>query len=95
MSKVILKFDADWCDEFQCQEFVVLADVAKAKEYIQELIENIDEGGEAGFGTNQSFCELEPGNFEIIVISDEDYEVLHRLFGRDFSLDVQFGTGIL
>lgn len=91
MSKVVLKFEANWSDEFDCQEFMVCDSVADAKQYINELMYE----DSAGFGSNQSFEELESGFFEIIVISDKDYHVLHRLFGRDFSLDVQFGTGIL
>ena len=96
MSKVVLKFEASWCDEFDCQEFKVCDSVADAKRYINNLMYTDDcISGSAYFGSNQSFEELELGFFEIIVISDKDYHVLHRLFGRDFSLDVQFGTGIL
>jgi len=84
--KALLKFEANWADEFDCEQFMLVEEVENAHKYIEELV-----GEYNGFGSNQGFesDEISHSNFTITVIDDKMYYDLMKLFGR------QFGTGIL
>lgn len=86
MSKILLKLERDWADEFQCEQFILLDNMAKADKVIADLKEN---GG--WFGTNECWepGELSDDDFSVQVITDEDAAVLIALLGG------HFGTGPL
>ena len=90
--KHLIKFSANWADEFDCQQFEIssepLEDIMDSIEYMVSK----DGDGYLGFGSNQGFeyGELQPGDFEVIELNDDEVTVLDRLFGK-----TKFGTGIL
>lgn len=86
MTKVIVKMDRDWADEFQVQQFIVMDSRKLAEFHISNLIE-----GGGWFGTNEGFeeGELSEGDFKIQDVSDEELKVITKFFGQSF------GTGIL
>tara|TARA_R110002074_G_scaffold42653_1_gene112007 strand:- start:35 stop:313 length:279 start_codon:yes stop_codon:yes gene_type:complete len=86
MSKVLVILNADWADEFQCQEYLIVDSLKEAERVKQACVEN---GGY--FGTNEGW---EEGEFEESYITtrpiSEEYSgILEGLLGDNF------GTGIL
>lgn len=86
MSKFLIKFESDWADEFQCEQFTIVPSKEQAQAIVERLIE---EGGY--FGTNEGFeeGELSECEFSITEITDEEADVICKLLGSEF------GTGIL
>lgn len=86
MSKCLVTLNADWADEFECQQFLIVDSRRKA----QDLIDcAIDQGGY--FGTNEGWeeHELSARNFKIVEIDDEFADKLKQFLGKSF------GVGIL
>jgi hypothetical protein len=84
--KYLIKFDANWCDEFDCQQFVIVNDCPAC--YIDDILENEPHY----FGTNEGF---EPGdldieNFTIQEMTDGEAVVFEKFFSYP-----RFGTGVL
>lgn len=89
MDYLLVKFSADWADEFDCEEMAL---VRGRKSLIERRIRaHIDGGYDLFFGTNQSFedGDLDMRHIEIVEISREEYATLNGLLGKTF------GTGVL
>ena len=86
MSKHLLVLSADWADEFQCEEYLIVDSLEEANRVKQACVEN---GGY--FGTNEGWEEGEFEERDIIIseIAEESVYVLSTLLGDNF------GTGIL
>jgi len=83
--KALIKFDANWCDEFDCQQFEIVDTLKTADLYIEEILEQ----GMTGFGTNQEFVDLDRSDFKIFLIDDEFAKSIEEILGK------RFGTGVL
>jgi len=84
MTKNLIKFKANWSDEFDCEQFIVTSHCPMC--YIEEILSE----GAWGFGTNQDFEKLSVDDFEIIALSVPEAAVLEKLFPRNM-----FGVGVL
>ena len=89
---VLIKFQACWADEFDCEQFVIVNSLQAAEKYVAELLED-----SISFGTNEGW---EPGevskrNFEFFILYDKDVETFERIFGENCFGDIRFGTGPL
>jgi hypothetical protein len=93
MSICLVKFQADWADEFDCQELVVKSGTVEGiSKYIEDTLEK---GEDYYFGSNEGFepDELSLGNFSIEEITElEALFVVTRITKR---VNSTFGTGIL
>lgn len=85
--KVMIKFEEDWCDEFECQQFIIV-DESEVEDIIDEIVEE----DWLYFGTNQGF---EPGDitvdsFTVFPLDEDTADALGVLFPSG-----RFGVGIL
>lgn len=92
----LIKFDQDWADEFQCQQFrIVELDCSSAAKGIKKIKaaikETLDRTAELYFGTNEFYetLALTVEDFEVDFVSAITAEVLTSRLGTTF------GTGIL
>jgi len=88
MAKYIIKFEANWSDEFNCRQFILFeGDKTEIDSEIEAMVEF---GG--SFGTNQSFeaGDLTKDDFDVQEIPIEDYNLMVSLFPSK-----HYGTGIL
>ena len=94
MSTVLVKFDRDWGDEFDVENFEVVENttVEELKATIKEAL-NFEE--EYYFGSNEGwgFSELSLEDFSFRVLEEAEYELLKNLFGVRYNGQVEFGTG--
>lgn len=88
MSKFILKFEKDWADEFQCEQFAIYPTKGDALRVVQEIVESNED---QYFGTNEGWesGEIDDVDFSVINVDDDFAEKLLNIFGN------RFGTGIL
>ena len=94
----LIKFEANWADEFNCQQFEIVDSEEKAEAYVKELL-NYDpdvDDGYIGFGTNQGWeeGEITERHFTITELETYQHEALEALFGQTFG-NIKFGTGPL
>lgn len=85
MKNYLVRFSADWADEFEAEGFRIFLDTNE--DSIQEYIDEVVKNG-FYFGTNEGFeeYELSGDNFKIINISDSDSEVFTKFFNRGFGI---------
>jgi len=81
--KYLIKFEANWADEFDCEQFMLTKDCPMC--YMDEILKE----GAWGFGTNQDFEELNTDNFQIVELTDEEAYTIEKFFG------MKFGVGVL
>lgn len=84
--KYILVLNADWVDEFQCEQYRICNTREQAE---SAMVECMTRGG--GFGMNNRFeaGDLSESDFKIIEVSSEFAEQLETTLGK------YFGTGII
>jgi len=98
MSKVLVKFEKDWADEFSIYGFAVYE--KSDWESAIEKFKNATSFSCFYFGTNEGWdndqIEEEKDQwlnaYEIEDISEEEFKVLSKLFGSPFNESVSFGT---
>lgn len=78
--KFLVKFDCNWADEFDVSAFRIVDDM----DAVQAIIAGAAEG--YWFGTNEGWeaGEITEDDFEIVEITDEEAEVLVKLFGSSY-----------
>jgi hypothetical protein len=89
MSKVLVIMDKDYADEFDCEAFAVF-DSEQDWLLALDKIKTIEEE-EFFFGSNEYLCDFDDGDFTVKEISDEEAEIISKLFFSEFSKG--FGTG--
>lgn len=99
MSKLLIKYNADWADEFSCEGFAIF-DKEDWKNHCKEVKKAFKKiGGEVeiGFGTNEAFTVLSyedwESYFEIIDLGDADISIFEKYFFNSYDNRIQFGTG--
>ena len=92
---VLVKFEKDWADEFDVDNFYARKDVT-VEEETAAIQAELDRGEERWFGTNEGWeaDELDIDDYTITEITDEEFSVLARLFSVPGSKYVAFGTGV-
>jgi predicted nucleic acid-binding protein len=87
VEKYLVIFDANWADEFNCQQFTIKDSLEEAQALVNSLISQ----EEVYFGSNESFQEgeLSADAFRILNISAHDADIIISLLGKEF------GTGVL
>ena len=93
MAKLI-KFQADWADEFDVYGFKVVTDIEW--EQIQEAIQKIEYPREYGFGTNEQILFESSDEFmralKVVDVTDDEVEVLQKCFPKPWKDgDIEFG----
>lgn len=83
----LVKFDANWADEFDIYGFRLLTDGEK-EHWDKTVVEKADEGFEWNFGTNEGFedetVESFSHNYSFAKIEDEAVETIMSNFGKEF-----------
>ncbi len=81
--KVLVKFDADWADEFNCYGFSIMPETVWKK--YKEDLKKLEWPQERYFGTNESFNwetrDEHLKDFKVKKISEKESEGLAKLFG--------------
>jgi hypothetical protein len=92
---VLVKFEKDWADEFDVENFYARKDVT-VEEETTAIQAELDRGEERSFGSNEYWEaeELSIDDYTITEITDEEFEVLVKLFSVPGSKYVAFGTGV-
>lgn len=90
----LVKFQADYADEFDVYGFKVVTDIEW--EQIQEAIKRISYPREYGFGTNEEIQFESASEFmgalKVVDLSDDEVEVLSRCFPKTWKDgDIEFG----
>jgi len=87
----LIKFEKNWADEFDCQQFEVVDSKDTAEAYVGEAIQA------SYFGTNQGWeeGEITRKSFEIRELKSYEHKALEELFGATFGQVIRFGTGPL
>lgn len=90
---VLIKFSSDWADEFQVECFAAYTNTT-VEEQTARIQKKLDTDGGFYFGTNEGFedDQLTINDYEIIAISEQEYEFLKRHFSS-YDGKVEFGTG--
>lgn len=85
----MVKFSADWADEFQCESLCLFKDYSK--EQLETAIESIIDNGLC-IGTNEEFegGELSSNDFKIIELTETNYNDYHSIFGKSFGTGVSY-----
>ncbi len=92
MNRIIVTFKKDWADEFDCQQLIVLeGTIDRVKAYINHHCEEVLD---LYFGTNEGFDELDPSDFAVSNLSEEEFQTIKKYLLPN-SWNVTFGTGIL
>jgi hypothetical protein len=83
---VLVKYSGDWADEFTCQDFCTFENQEAVDVWLKGIEDQIKDGEtEFGFGTNEYHLFEKIGDLTrdltIIHISDEEHDVLYKLFG--------------
>jgi len=99
MSKILIKYEANWADEFDCEGFAVY-DKKEWEEHcnkVEKAFEKINKEIEIGFGSNEYFTFESYRDWErcfrVIDISDADISLLQTHFFNSYNKRIQFGTG--
>lgn len=92
---VLVKFDKDWADEFDVRNFYARKGVTVEQETTR-LRAALEQEEGRWFGTNEGWeaDELDIDDYTVTEISDEEFDVLHKLFQQDGPDYVYFGTGV-
>lgn len=97
MSKILVKFNDNYADEFDVDGFMVISknqfdkDVELVKKWFADYGD-----AEFYFGTNEalSYDDFDDwfNSFSVTEITDDEAQVLTKLFGNSWSNRVEFGT---
>ena len=92
---VLVKFEKDWADEFDVENFYARKGVTVEQE-TEQLQKELARGEYRGFGSNEGWEPEEQSidDYKVTKISDEEFDVLHKLFNGRKPNYVAFGTGI-
>lgn len=99
MSKILIKFQADYADEFDVYGFTI-QDQSWWDKHLQEVAGRLDEEGtiERYFGTNEcvEFHSLEQytASFTVTPITDDEFQVFKKLF-NGYRNNIWFGHVLL
>lgn len=86
--KFMIKFVANWADEFECAQFTLMDNTySGVEDYISEILDDV-----LYFGTNQGWedGEIDRSNFDIVELTEDEWITLNKLFPNRI-----FGLGIL
>jgi hypothetical protein len=83
MTKILVKLEADWADEFDVKAFKVYDSIAEWNNQL-EIIVSLEE---IYFGTNECLECLSEGDFDVRSITDDQADFLRATFGSSW------GTG--
>lgn len=94
MTAVVIKFSADWADEFQVECFAVYENTT-VQEQSDRIQKRLASGGGYYFGTNEGFekGDLSIDNYTFNEITDEEYEVFAKVFSKSYTGAIKWGTG--
>ena len=92
MSKYLIKFEANWADEFDCEQFSLVE--ADSVEIVYQNIKDMltEYEGYIGFGSNQGWeeGEITNENFKVKELFGAEWAVMTYLFPHK-----TFGLGVL